>query len=284
MPNNDIMGADYIGGLIGTLVRAIRRQLVVVIAFPVLAMATAYYLGSSAPRLYEAQASIKMGRTDGTELVGLQNTISRLNSPAFKARVAGAAVAQSLDRDEVAIITSTLAVRAEAQEVASIKAQALKEQDLRQVFELVVRLLNEDVDKMREPFVEDVTQQLKMLDDTIDTLSRRREALSALEKSASDANPQGYDKSSFGLIWANDLISRNEDQLRNAKTARQAVASRVGPWRTYPATQVDAGFIVSGQIAPRPMRTVLPIGGLVFVLCVLYALLVRGDRKVAAKP
>jgi hypothetical protein len=267
-----VSNEQYLGGMLTTLLQALRPRILLVILLPIAAMLLAFATSRLLPPVFDAQVSVRVGRIDGAELMSLQTAVARVNSLSFKQRVLSALGLTDPNERKARLITSTLSARGETSDTIAINAQASSAPQVRQIFDIVVELLNDDQKWSREPLIANINEQLVTLDATIAELTQARDSLTALGKSMSEVQAHDAGSAAFRSVWLFDLVSRNEQRLNDAKAQRHATASRLGSWRTYPTAMVDAAFIVPKQVSPRPLRTASLVGGLTFLACVLYAL------------
>jgi hypothetical protein len=278
---NAVPGDQYLGGLFMFLCRAIREHLFLTLLLPLVAAAIAYVAVLQLPPVYTAQGNVRMGRVDGTEAVSVTGAVSRLNSLSFKHRVIEAMGLPPLASDRAAqLIFQSLAAKQETADTLAVTVRATSAQQARDAAATVVRLLDEEQRKIREPLEADIKEQLATNNVTITGLLETSDSLSALMKE----NPQGasIDPTSLVLrrVWLIDLISRNELRLIAAKAEQHALSAKLGVRKTYPTTLQDDVFVLPG-FALRPATTALLAGGAMFMI-VLLGVVLRGSKAVHA--
>ncbi|UPK02108.1 hypothetical protein [Bradyrhizobium sp. 170] len=278
-PTATVPGDQYLGGLFMFLYRAIREHLLLTILLPLVAMTIAYLAAQQLPAVYTAQGNVRIGRVDGTETVSVTGVVSRLNSPSFKHRVIEAMGLHPVASDRTArLIFQSLAAKQETADTLAVTVRATDVQQARAAAATVVRLLDEEQRKIREPLEADIKEQLATIDATITGLLETRDSLSALIKE--NAQGASIDPTSLVMrrVWLADLISRNEQRLTAAKAERHALSAKLGAWKTYPTTLLDDVFVLPG-FALRPATMALLAGGAMFMI-VLLGVVLRGSKAV----
>ena len=86
-PQIIISKESYLSGLIATLFQALRPRILLVILLPIVVALVVFGLSHLLPSAFEAQASVRIGRIDGAEVMTLQTAVVRVNSLSFKQRV-----------------------------------------------------------------------------------------------------------------------------------------------------------------------------------------------------
>jgi hypothetical protein len=159
----------------------------------------------------------------------------------------------------------------------TVSVRGPSEQQARQALDLVVRLLNQDQEKVTVPAIADVNTQIAESDTNIASLTKTREALLALTKaSTTDARPEGQ-ADDLRSVLVSDMLSSNENMLTIARGGRRELASRLSSRNTYPTAIVDDVLVSSAPGSPRPSRIALLAGVFAFVGFLVYALM-RGRR------
>src|SRR4051794_71052 len=82
-----VPGDQYLIGLLAFLCRTIRANVFLTVLLPLASITIAYAAALQMPVVQTAQASIRLGRVDGAEGIGLMAAVSRINSLPFKQRV-----------------------------------------------------------------------------------------------------------------------------------------------------------------------------------------------------
>lgn len=280
-PQIIISKESYLSGLIATLFQALRPRILLVILLPIVVALVVFGLSHLLPSAFEAQASVRIGRIDGAEVMTLQTAVVRVNSLSFKQRVLRALNLPDTEERQARLIYSSLSAKGETSDTIAVNVQASSPQQVGQVFDAVVQFLNEDQKWLREPLIADINEQLVTVDATIAELTRTRESLTALGKSMADVQSHDAASAAFRSVWLFDLVARNEQRLDAAKAERHALAVRLGSWRTYQTATVDGAFILPKQVSPRPLRKALIMGGLTLLGCVLYALWRAPTRRIS---
>ncbi|MBR0757027.1 hypothetical protein JQ604_33005 [Bradyrhizobium jicamae] len=284
-PQVFVSNEQYLSGLLTTLLQALRPRKLLLILLPITATLLAYGVSRLLPPVFEAQASIRIGRIDGAEQISLQTASVRVNTVSFKQRVLRAMEMPNYEENRQAqLIFWTLSARPETSDTIAVSVQASSVEQVRQVFDTIVQLLNADQKWVTEPLIADINEQIVGLDTTIAELTRARDSLTALGKSMAEVQSHDAASAAFRSVWLFDLLARNEQRLDAAKNQRHDLATRLGSWRTYQTATVDAAFILPKQIAPRPFRTAILIGGLTFLACVLFAVWRSPTRRIRQVP
>jgi hypothetical protein len=273
-----ISSHQYLGGLFVFLYRAVRNMLPVIIIVTLLVAMIAYFATPRPAPIYGAQASIENGRVAGAEPMGLQAMVARVNGRSFKRQLLQSLNLPAAEDDRASrILSDSLTAKPESSGTLTVNIRGSSEQQVRQALDLVVRLLNQDLEKVSGPMLADIKAQLAESDANIASLTKARESLLALTKApATDARPEGQADDLRGVLVL-DLLSRNENALINARADRRELASRLGSWNTYPTAIADDVLVSPSPGAPRPSRIALLAAGFTFVGFLLYALM-RGRR------
>jgi hypothetical protein len=279
-----ISADQYVGGLLMFFYRAVRRNLLLVIILPVVVAALAFAIARQFPPVYGAQASIRLGRFDGAELMSLQSAVARINSPTFKQRALQAMNLPVVGKDRAAqLVAGSLTARSETSDMVAVTVNAPTVQQVRQALDVTVQLLNEEQDRIRQPLMADINEQLANIDANIVSLSQARDSLSAAAK-AIEAQPADPASAGFRTVWLLDLASRNEQRLTIAKAERHAMVARLGSWKTYPTTLLDGTFLSPRVVSVSSARIAIVAGLAMLLACILYALMREprgGHRKLA---
>ena len=268
-----ISGSQYLVGLFIFCYRAVRNMLPVIIIVTLLVAVIAYLATPRAALIYGAQASVENGRLAGVEPISLQAVVARVNSRSFKRRLLQSMNLPPADDDRASrFLSESLTAKLESWGTVTVNIRGSSEQQVRQAFDLVVRLLNQDLEKVSGPVLADINAQLAESDANIASLTKTREMLLALTKaSATDARPEGQADDLRGVL-ALDMLSSNENTLINARADRRELASRLGSWNTYPTAIADDVLVSPSPESPSPSRVALLAAGFTFVGFVLYAL------------
>jgi hypothetical protein len=274
-----VSGDQYLAGLVIFFYQAVRKQLLLVILVPLAVMAITFFASQQLSPIYAGQASVRIGRVDGTEAISLQAAVARINSQAFKERVLRSMNLPTTGDDPPAqLIFGSLTARPETSDSLVVSVRADSNEHLRQGLQVTVRLLNDEQEKIQGPVFEDLRAQLTVVDANIAKLSETRESLLALTKASiaqatPGAQPGGREPVALQSVFLSDLVSRNEERLFNARTTRLALAARLNSWKTYPTTIVDDIFVSRTPIFPRSLLMTFFAGGVAFLGLLLYALL-----------
>lgn len=268
-----ISGNGYLGGLLGFSLQAVRNYLVMVIALPLLVTALAFVIARQLPPVYGAQASIRIGRVDGTDLLSPQAAASRINSQPFRQRMLQTIKLPREDYQSVGV-----SARPETSDTIVVGARASTTQQVQRILDVTVQLLNDEQERVAGPLLSDIKEQLASNDANIASLLQARDSLSGLAKGL-EAQSGDAASTSYRAVWLLDLSSRVEQRLTNARAERYALASRLGSWKTYPTAIVDGAFVSSAQVSPRTMAIAGIAGVLTLLGCILFALL-RHPRNI----
>jgi hypothetical protein len=275
-----ISGHQYLGGLFVFLYRAVRSRLPVIIVVTLLVAVLAYFATPRPALIYGAQVSVENGRVAGAEPMSLQATVARVNGRSFKRRLLQSMNLPAADDDRASrLLSDSLTAKPESSGTATVNIRGSSEQQVRQALDLVVRLLNQDLEKVSGPMLADINAQLAESDANIASLTKARESLLALTKApATDARPESQADDLRGVLVL-DLLSRNENTLIYARADRRELASRLGSWNTYPMAIADDVLVSPSPGSPRPSRIALLAGTFTFAGFLLYALM-RGRKVV----
>jgi hypothetical protein len=199
-------------------------------------------------------------------------TAVHMNSAPFRRRVAEA-LGSTADGDKSGQQASDgFSVRPKTPELAALSVSGPSEQRATETLLTIVRILNADQEKLRLPALAELNSQMAMIEANVASLMKLRETLASTESIMPSASS---DPTSLALrrVWLLDLVSRNEDRLAAATNDRRALATRLGPSKTYPATLSDDVTVT--QIAPRPTRNAVLAGAIALVALLLYAMMGR---------
>jgi hypothetical protein len=262
----------YLGGMLGYFSQSVRARLLIIIAGPLIATLAVFFADRTRPAVYSAEATMRLGRIDGVDVMQAQSTAIHMNSPAFTRRVAEALGASSGGNMTAGQILNSLSVRPETSDLLSLTIHADDERRATEALQAIVRVLNADQEKLRAPVLAELNGQMAMIDANLASLMKVREMLASTDTITPSASS---DPASLALrrIWLLDLLSRNEAGLAGATSDRRALATRLGPSKTYPATLGDD--IAVRQIAPRPIRHALFAGAIALLALLLYAMMSR---------
>jgi hypothetical protein len=274
-----ISGRQYLGGLFIFLYRAVRNRLPVIIVVTLLVAVIAYFATPRPALIFGAQASVENGQVAGEQPISLQAAVARVNGRSFKRKLLQSMNLPAADDDRASrVLSDSLTARPESSGTVTVNVRGSSEQQVRQALDLVVRLLNQDLEKFRGPMLSDISAQLAESDANIAGLMKARESLLALTKApATDTRPEGPADDLRGAL-ALDLLSRNENLLIAARADRRRLTSLLGSWNTYPVAIVDDVVVSPSPGTPRPSRIALLAAGVTFVGFLLYALVRR--RKI----
>jgi hypothetical protein len=275
-----ISGHQYPGGLFIFLYRAVRNRLPVIVVVTLLVAVIAYFATPRPAPIYGAQASLQIGRVAGAEPMGQQAAVARVNAVPFKRQLLQSMNLPNAEGDRASrILSDSLTAKPESSGTVTVNIRGSSEQQVRQALDVVVRLLNQDLEKVGGPMLANINAQLAEIDANIASLTKARESLLALTKApATDGRPEGQADDLRGALVL-DLLSRNETAQIYARAGRRELASRLGSWNTYPMAIADDVVVSSSPGSPRPSRIAFLAGGFTFVGFLLYAL-VRGRQVV----
>jgi hypothetical protein len=278
-----VPGDQYLIGLFTSLCRTIRANLFLTVLLPLASVAIAYIAALQMPIVHTAQASIRLGRVDGAEVISLMGAVSRINSLSFKQRVVqGMNFPAAEDARPAQLIFGSLTARQEtAPDTVSVSVQATTGQQARDIGAVAVALLNEEQRKVQGPLETDIKEQLTAYDATISSLQETRDSLTVLIKEDAKAGSGDPVLVSLRRVWLSDLVSRNEQRLAAARSERHALSARLGGWRTYPTAILDGPFVSSGFAHGRPATIAIMAGAVVFLVSLLGAL---SRRSIARTP
>jgi hypothetical protein len=275
-----ISGHQYLGGQFIFLYRAVRNRLPLMIVGTLLVAAIAYFATPRPAPVYGALVSVQLGRAAGADAIGLQATTAHVNTPSFKRSVLQAMNLPAVENDRASrLVSESLTAKPETSDTLTVSVRGSSEQQVRQALDLVVRLLNQDQEKITGPVLVDINTQLAEADTNIASLTKTREALLALTKaSRTDAKPDGVPED-LRSVLVSDMLSRNENILMSVRASRRELVSRLSSRNTYPTVIVGDVLVSSAPGSPRPSRIALLAGVFTFVGFLVYALM-RG-RKAA---
>jgi len=272
----------YLGGLFMVTYRASRRYLIAMVLSALVVGLIAYAFTPRAAPVYGAQALVQLGAAGGQQLTTKVAAAASINAPPFQKQVLQAIGASADDPNFARFIADSLSNRTDNTDLITVNVRAADEQRVRQVFEVMLRLLNEKQEKLREPLLARVNARAVALDAYIASLTKTRDSLLALAKEAvtdPSRSTEGASPSLLAVLLL-DLMAKNEKELASTKTGKEAVQELLGETRTYPTRIADDDLKVSLIGGPgRPLRTALLAAAITLVGFMLFAL-VR-ERKAA---
>jgi len=273
-----ISGHQYLGGQFTFLYRAVGNRLPLMIVVTLLVAAIAYFATPRPAPVYGAQASVQLGRVARAEAMGLQAAVARVNGRSFKRQLLQSMNLPAAEDDRASrLLSESLTAKPETSDTLTVSVREASEQQARQALDLVVRLLNQDQEKVTVPALADVNTKIAEVDTNIASLTRTREALLALTKApTNDAKPEGQADDLRSALVSN-MLSSNENMLTIARASRRELASLLGSPNTYPTAIADDVLVSSAPGSPRPSRIALLAGVFTFVGFLVYALM-RGRR------
>ena len=184
---NAVPGDQYLVGLFTFLCRAIRANLFLTVLMP-LASWRLHMLPSCRFRsVYTAQVNVRIGRVEGTEAISITGAVSRINSLSFKQRVIEGNGLRPSRRPACATDLSQFGRKAGSSRHGRVECTGNRRSAGAGRRGIVVRLLNEEQRKIREPLEADIKEQLATYDATITGLHETRKSLAVLMKE----DPQG---------------------------------------------------------------------------------------------
>ncbi|MCP1764429.1 hypothetical protein [Bradyrhizobium japonicum] len=265
-----LSAVSYVGGMFSYLTRAVRFRLKSVVLIPLVAALVVFVADWMRPVGYAAQAVVRVGRVDGAEVAPMSSIVFQMNSASFKRRAFGTADS-SADGDAKArrLILDSFDVRPATSEMLALSVGAPSEQAATEALQAAVRTLNADQEKIRAPALSEVNTQIALVDSNIASLIRVREELASLG-SIGVSDPASL---MLRRVWLLDLIVRNEEKLVAATNDRRALAERMGPSKTYPATLSDD--VTVRQVSPNPLRHAIFAGAIVLLIMLVYAMVSR---------
>jgi hypothetical protein len=276
--SKEISGHQYLGGQFTFFYRAIRNRLPLMIVVTLLVAAIAYFAAPRSAPVYGAQASVQLGRVAGAEVMAPQAAAARVNGRSFKRQLLQSMNLPAAEADRASrVLSESLIAKPEMPDTLTVSVRGVSEQQARQALDLVVRLLNQDQEKVTVPALADVNAEMAEGDANIASLTRTREALLALTKaSTNDAKPESQADDLRSVLVSN-MLSSNENMLAIARANRRELASLLGSQNTYPTAIADDMLVSSAAMFPRPSIIALLAGGLTFGGFLVYALM-RGRR------
>lgn len=261
-----ISSVAYVGGMLAFLGRSVRVRLLLIVLGTLITMLAVFLVDRMRTPVYLAEGTIRLGRIDGADIMPMPATAVHMNSMPFERRVAEA-VGSAKDGGDA---FNGFTVRPETPELASISVSGPSEQRVTEALQAIVRTLNTDQEKLRSPVLAELKTQMAMIDANIASLTKVRETLGSTDTITPSASG---DAASLALlrVWLLDLLSRNEEKLAAANNERRALATRIGPSKTYPATLNDDASI--RQVSPRPARNAILAGAIALLALLLYAMM-----------
>ncbi|KJC34262.1 hypothetical protein UB31_39460 [Bradyrhizobium sp. LTSP849] len=265
-----ISTVSYVGGMFAYLVRSVRSRLKITVLAVLVAALIVFAADWMRPVVYAAQAVMRVGRVDGADVAPMSSIVFQMNSVSFKRRAVGGAD-ESVDSGDKGhkLILDSFVVRPATSDMLTLFVGAASEHTATEAIQAAVRVLNADQEKIRAIALSELDTQITLVDSNIASLTRIRESLASPGSIASSAES---DPASLMLrrVWLLDLIARNEEKLAAATSERRALAERIGPSKTYPATLVDD--VAIRQISPNPFRHAIFAAGIVLLLMLVYAM------------
>src|ERR1043166_5662638 len=207
----------------------------------------AYALTPRAAPVYGAQALVQLGAAGGQQLTSKVAAATSINAPSFQRQVLQAVGASADDPNFARFIADSLSNQTDNSDLISVNVRAADEQRVRQLFEVMLRLLNEKQEKLREPLLARVNVRAVALDAYIGSLTKTRDSLLALAKEtvADPSRSTGGTSPSLGAVLLLDLMAKNDNELASAKTEKEAVQELLGETKTYPTRIADDDLRVS---------------------------------------
>jgi hypothetical protein len=267
-----ISASPYLGGLLVFFVRALRSYLPLVVLLPLAAAVVAFIVAGRIPPAYVAQASIQIGRVDGAQLLDPQIVTSRLNSQAFNQRMLASMMNSPEGSHGRQSVLATLTARPGSAGNVDVVARASDAQQARRALDVTVQLLNEEQEKLAQPLLAGIKEQLASSEAEIASLSRDREKLSTLVKTIEE-DPGDAATARFRSAWLMELVSRNDRQLAEARAARSVLASRLGLAKTYLSELLDGAFVSPTELSPHKTLIAGEVAVLTLFICILFALM-----------
>ncbi|MFK4500876.1 hypothetical protein ABIF86_005167 [Bradyrhizobium japonicum] len=272
---NDTMASPssvaYVRGMLTHFGRLVRARLPLIVVGTLAAVLVVFLADRARPTFYAAEATMRLGRIDGADVMQPQSTAIHMDSVAFKRRVEEAMNASSGDKDREHILEG-FSVRPQTADLLSLTVHGTSEQSATSALQAAVRVLNADQEKLRAPLLAELNSQMGIIDTNIASLMRIRESLTSKD---SISPPAATDPASaaIGRVWLLDLQSRNEERLAGATNDRRALATRLGPSKSYPAVLSDD--VAIRRVSPRPVRDALFAGAIVLLALLIYTMLSR---------
>ena len=265
-----ISSVAYVGGMLAYLGQTVRARLPLIVLGTLVAMLVVFLADRARAPLYAAEATMRLGRIDGADIMQAQSTAIHMGSAAFKRRVE-AAMPPSSGGDKGQALNS-LSVRTQTFDLLSLTVYSASEQTANAALQAAVSVLNADQEKLRAPIVAEFNIQMAMIEANIAILMKARETLAVAESFSPSASA---DPASLALrrVWLIDLQTRNEEKLAVSANERRALEARLGPSKTFPAALSDD--VTIRQVAPRPVRDALFAGAIVLLALLLYTMLSR---------
>jgi hypothetical protein len=275
-----VSGDRYLSGLFMILYQAIRTHLFLIVSATLAVMAIAYFAAQQLPVVYSAQASVRLGRLAGAEIVTAQAAVARMQSQTFKRNILKSMNLPLEGSQSALLIFSSLNARPETPDTLAVSVRGVTEQQARQAIDVAVHLLREEEEaSFLGPFLTDLNAQVAAVDTNIASLLNIRESLSSLSgASANDVTapvPSGGDSVPLALsrVWLLDLASRNEERLATARRDRNALVARSSPSKTYPMALGDD--VVTSPVSYQPAKIMIFAGGFTLLGLLFYVMLRR---------
>jgi hypothetical protein len=264
----DISSVAYVGGMLAYLGQSARARLRLIVLGTLLTMLIVFLLDRTETPVYLAEATIRLGRIDGEDVLPMPATAVLMNSMPFRRRVADAVASDKGGGPGF----NGFSVRPETPELASVSVSGSSGQRATEALQLIVRTLNADQEKLRVPALSELNGQLELVDTNIASLMKVRETLASTE-AATPSAPGDPVALALRRVWLLELVTRNEERLAAVVNERRALVARIGPGKSYPATLSDD--VTVRQISPRPARSAVFAGALALLVLLLYAMMVK---------
>jgi hypothetical protein len=277
----------YLVGLLEAFRRVIWKHLILVVLVPLAVMTLTYFAVQTLRPVYAAQATVRIGRIDGSEAMSLQTAVTRINSEAFKQHLLRLMNLSVEANDRAAeLIFYSLTARPATTDSATVRVHAPSHAQLRQSLDLTVRLLNDAQEEIQGPLVADIRAQMVIVDANIARLTEAQATLTTLTKTSIARDPLGEqpEQTSLALrgMLLSDLVARNARSLLDSRVERLALAMRLNPARTYPTVIVDDIYVLRHPVFPRPVA-MTAIAGVIAFLGVLLGGLIFDSRIVGRR-
>ncbi|EJN12813.1 hypothetical protein PMI42_03819 [Bradyrhizobium sp. YR681] len=265
-----ISSVAYVGGMLANFNQTVRSRLPLLIVGTLVAMLVVFLADRARAPLYVAEATMRLGRLDGADVMQAQSTAIHMGSAAFKRRVEDAMPPSS--GDDKGQVLDSLSVRPQTFDLLSLSVYGASEQAANAALQAAVRVLNADQEKIRTPLLAEFNIQMAMVEANIASLMKVRESLASADSISPSASA---DPASLALrrVWLLDLQARNEEKLAAATNDRRALATRLGPSKSFPAALSDD--VTIRQVSPRPVRHAFFAGAIVLLALLLYTMLSR---------
>ncbi len=263
--------AAYVDELSTFLGRSVRTQLITIVSGTLAAMLIVFLVSQMLPATYTATTDVRLARIDGADLMTPQATAAKMNLRTFLARALDSAgPAEIRDSRGQRLILDSFNARPKTTDSLTLVVRAASEQQARNALEAAVRQLNNDQEKLRSPLLSELGAELAAADANIASLTRIRESLATTDS----ITPSSGDPAALALrrVWLLDLTARNDEKLAAALAERRALAAKIGPTKTYPASLSDDD-VTTDQTSPQPIRHAIFAGAIALLAMVLYAMI-----------